>query len=360
MSTVDFYQNEEIEDVYDSILDRAKQALSNPEIEGTYLNSFYPTSSDGLLRVRDEISIIVQEAEGSEVSSAMVASSGDAVLLAISEGVRKIDVFDVSQIALAYTQLKLVAVKYLDYDDYISIFDMNHKLNENTVLTEGDIAKLKIPLETEGLVKLHDLMVNVLEIGALNLDYNKLVRYREVRTETSSMATPPAFSGDRKAFMHAKAQLKNNNVEASFKEIDAEYIVTEEDEIYDYIFLSNIGIEFESTVGYANWLLANDITKKVIFTGGFWYEDSGINPTRNIIKIDDQLTFRGKPLETNAAIKRVKSKYNYPITVVYTDGNHNIHGGGLVFEATRADNLNKKLWIESRLQRLQRFLGLEQ
>jgi hypothetical protein len=79
-----------------------------------HTESFYCESSDNLPAIREKIDVKDRQV-------ATVASNGDFWQIFAEGGAREIKVFDISLPALLYTELKLVGLENLDYEDYLAL-----------------------------------------------------------------------------------------------------------------------------------------------------------------------------------------------------------------------------------------------
>ncbi len=92
---------------------------------GTY-SLIYPYTNDILSEYEKEVS-------GEKVLT--VAASGDQALMAIKNGAKKLQMFDINVLAKYYANLKLASVKALEYNEYINFF----KPDGDLFFTEYDI-----------------------------------------------------------------------------------------------------------------------------------------------------------------------------------------------------------------------------
>lgn len=83
-----------------------------------------------------------------------VASSGDHIINAFYKGAKKVSGFDINYLALVFTELKLVALANLDYEEFLQFFMINEKnnLHKNKKALDYDIYinKLKKNLTPSG------------------------------------------------------------------------------------------------------------------------------------------------------------------------------------------------------------------
>ncbi|MDQ6986024.1 MAG: DUF3419 family protein [Candidatus Dojkabacteria bacterium] len=342
--------------IVDQILDDSRNVSDCRENVG-YKNSFYAAGSDSTAIVKASIEAKVASNEtGLPIKVAMVASSGDSILEAIAEGVSEIDAFDVSQLALEYMNLKIAAVKYLEYEQYVEIFDLSQKLkadNSIEILNDIDLQVLQPILINNGLSETYRLFSTLVEEGHLISTSNQevkntitTVRTKHKESRSTNIPTSPDFVDNSEDFYKAKSQLVNRNVKVNSRliSVDSFYVNEQDQAEYDFIFISNIGINSAATIEVAQKILLSGITDCVIFTTGFTYLGRDeINPSNTVLRyygtdmyfIDDYLIEEGRSTKIKVYRGVFDSKNFSPSYLVITCNgfDSSVFGGENVFTA---------------------------
>lgn len=210
--------NEMIEHYALSIVDGYEGSIVN-----TAVGAIYPFSNENL----DETFSIFNPKEKSVLT---VGSSGDQVIWALAKGANKVTLIDANPMSLAYTELKLSAIKNLTYEEYIKMFDPNYFLNPIMY------AKVSHDLSSQVREFWDFIFSNTSLKYELQNNRNKLfqsVRGMNYRSMNNSSLFMPS-----EIFNNAKENL--GNCEIDFKCAEIQDFARTIDDKYDIMLLSNI------------------------------------------------------------------------------------------------------------------------
>lgn len=89
-----------------------------------------------------------------------VSASGDHIINAFYKGAKTVTAFDINYLALIFTELKLVAMQYFNYEDFLEFFLINDKNNMNkniNALNYENYTKLRKFLSYNAIIVLDKL-----------------------------------------------------------------------------------------------------------------------------------------------------------------------------------------------------------
>lgn len=171
-----------------------------------------------------------------------VAASGDHIINAIYCGAKNVVGFDVNYLALIFSELKLIALENLKYDEFLEFFLINEKndidKNKKTLSYEIYFNKLRKHLSNNGKEGLDILYKNFNNNGyELRNSYIFNNKYDNNYLKIFSNL----YLKNEVEFEKAKEKIKNKEIiliNSNYKDINANKLPKQE--TYDIILMSNI------------------------------------------------------------------------------------------------------------------------
>lgn len=168
-----------------------------------------------------------------------VAASGDHIINAIYCGAKNVVGFDVNYLALIFTELKLVALEQLEYQEFLKFFLINEKndieRNKNVLSYEVYFNKLRKYLSYNGRKNL-DILYNTFNNDGYELRNSYIFNNKYDNNFLKMFSN--LYLKNEMEFKKTKEKIKYKEIiliNANFKDIELPKVGT-----YDIILMSNI------------------------------------------------------------------------------------------------------------------------
>ena len=197
-------------------------------------DKIYPFTSESL-------SSYITDAKDKNVLS--VASSGDHMLELYYRNANEVDIFDINKLTKYYVDLKYNAIKYLEYDEFFSLF--NNKNNNNS---KELLDKLKPYLNKDA----YDAFVYIIKYFS---NSNGIIGTNLFFFNNKDIKS---YYGNRCSYFDSNKyyELKNKIIDKSYKYINSDIynLINKLNKEYDLIYLSNIEDYQKDKNKYINFL----------------------------------------------------------------------------------------------------------
>lgn len=224
---------------------RENEAMGYSSVDTEEQDAFYLNSSDSLARIRDEIDVTGQ-------AVLTVGGSGEFVQMFAAQGALRADVFDMSWTACLMNELKMTALRELDFDEYRKLLGFCAR-GDKKVPVGGNQDFALIDLVDKGVAaKLHDKLTpqaNIFLQAMLDPDNRSLcsfpawgngfVRNRQQAYIGDVVARAADYERAQEAARTSSTSIHLSSVEQLPKELVGSY---------NRVYISNVGYDYLPTI----------------------------------------------------------------------------------------------------------------